>query len=118
MGYYFEDEYNISSCDVKTKRTIKTFEDMLRACVIEFCGSWEDTLDLIEFSYNNSYHTSIGMAPFEALYGRRCRCPICWDDSAEAVIVRLEMFQEMIEQVKLIRQKMKAAQDLQKSYAD
>ena len=62
--------------DGKAERTIQTLEDMLRACVIDFKGSWEDHLPLIEFSYNNSYHSSIGMAPFEAPYGRRCRSPV------------------------------------------
>ncbi|WMV24685.1 hypothetical protein MTR67_018070 [Solanum verrucosum] len=53
-------------------------EDMLRACVIDFKGNWDDHLPLIEFAYNNSYHSSIAMAPFEALYGRRCRSPVGW----------------------------------------
>ncbi|XP_074292619.1 uncharacterized protein LOC141619502 [Silene latifolia] len=63
------------SIDGQTERTIKTL-DMLRACAMEFGGSWEHRLDLIGFSYNNSYHTSIGTAPFEALYGRKCRSPV------------------------------------------
>ncbi|XP_074265877.1 uncharacterized protein LOC141588329 [Silene latifolia] len=104
--------------DGQTERTIQTLEDMLRACVMEFGGSWEDRLDLIEFSYNNSYHASIGMAPFEALYGRKCRSPVCWDDSTEVVVLGPQMIQDMIEQIQVIRQKMKAAQDRQKSYAD
>ena len=62
--------------DGQSKRTIQTLEDMLRACVIDFKGSWEGQLPLIEFAYNNSYHASIGMPPYEALYGRRCRSPI------------------------------------------
>ncbi|XP_074304823.1 uncharacterized protein LOC141639644 [Silene latifolia] len=84
----------------------------------KFGGSWEDRLGLIEFSYNNSYHASIGMAPFEALYGRKCRSPVCWDDRADAVVLGPEMIQEMVEQVRVILQKMRAAQDRQKSYAD
>ena len=64
--------------DGQAERTIQTLEDMLRACVIEFRGNWDDHLPLIEFSYNNSYHSSIGMAPFEELYGRRCRYPVGW----------------------------------------
>ncbi|KAI3808165.1 hypothetical protein L1987_24111 [Smallanthus sonchifolius] len=64
--------------DGQTERTIQTLEDMLRACVIDFGGNWDSHLSLIEFSYNNSYHTSINMAPFEALYGRKCRSPIYW----------------------------------------
>ncbi|KAK9757113.1 hypothetical protein RND81_01G140700 [Saponaria officinalis] len=104
--------------DGQTERTIQTLEDMLRACVMEFGGSWEERLDLIEFSYNNSYHASIGMAPYEALYGRKCRSPICWDNSTETMIVGPQMVQDMVEQVRVIRQKMRAAQDRQKSYAD
>ncbi|KAI3776203.1 hypothetical protein L1987_45975 [Smallanthus sonchifolius] len=62
--------------DGQTEQTIQTFEDMLRACVIDFGGNWDSHLSVIEFSYNNSYHTSINMAPFEALYGRKCHSPI------------------------------------------
>ena len=63
--------------DGQSERTIQTLEDMLRMCVLDLKGSWENHLPLIEFVYNNSYHTSIGMPPFEALYGRRCRSSIC-----------------------------------------
>ncbi|XP_074297389.1 uncharacterized protein LOC141628110 [Silene latifolia] len=58
-------------------------------------ASWEDQMDLIEFSYKNNYHTSIGMTPFEALYGRRCRSPICWDDSAEAGVLGPDMKEKL-----------------------
>ncbi|GJT76826.1 putative reverse transcriptase domain-containing protein [Tanacetum coccineum] len=67
-----------SETDGQSERTIQTLEDMLRACVIDFGNSWEGHLPLIEFSYNNSYHASIKAAPFEALYGRKCRSPVCW----------------------------------------
>ncbi|KAI3672432.1 hypothetical protein L6452_38520 [Arctium lappa] len=69
--------------DGQSERTIQTLEDMLRACVIDFGGSWDNHLPLIEFAYNNSYHSSIKAAPFEALYGRKCRTPICWADIGE-----------------------------------
>ena len=72
--------------DGQTERTIQTLEDMLRACVLEFDASWQDSLALVEFSYNNSYQTSIQMAPFEALYGRRCRSPLYWDDLTSKVV--------------------------------
>ena len=62
--------------DGQEEYTIQTMEDMLRACVIDFRGSWDNHMPLIDFSYNNSYYSSIGMAPFEALYGRRCRSPV------------------------------------------
>ncbi|KAD3336653.1 hypothetical protein E3N88_32172 [Mikania micrantha] len=64
--------------DGQSERTIQTLEDMLRACIIDFGGSCDNHLPLVEFSYNNSYHASIGMPPYEALYGRRCRTPVCW----------------------------------------
>ena len=69
--------------DVQSERTIQVLEDMLRACVIEFGGHWDSFLPLEEFSYNNSYHSSIDMAPFKALYGKRCRSPIGWFDAFE-----------------------------------
>nr|GEV93351.1 putative reverse transcriptase domain-containing protein [Tanacetum cinerariifolium] len=64
--------------DGQSERTIQTLEDMLRACVIDFGKGWEKNLPLVEFSYNNSYHASIKAALFEALYGRKCRSPVCW----------------------------------------
>ncbi|GJZ68974.1 putative reverse transcriptase domain-containing protein [Tanacetum coccineum] len=80
-----------------SRQTIQTLEDMLRACVIDFGKGWDRHLPLVEFSYNNSYHTSIKAAPFEALYGRKCRSPICWAE---------------------IKKRIQAARDRQKSYAD
>ena len=56
---------------------------MLRACVLDFSGSWEEHLALVEFGYNNSYHSNIGMAPYEALYGHKCRSPVCWTEVGE-----------------------------------
>lgn len=64
--------------DGQTERTIRTIEDMIRMCVLDWSKAWKKHLPLVEFSYNNSYHASIGMAPFEALYGRPCRTPLCW----------------------------------------
>ena len=66
--------------DGQTERTIQTLEYMHRACILEFHESWEDRLSLVECSYNNSSHSSIKMSPYAALYGRRCRTPICWED--------------------------------------
>lgn len=65
--------------DGQSERTIQTLEDMLRACVLDFQGSWEKYISLVELAYNNSFQSSIGMAPYEALYGRKCRSPISWD---------------------------------------
>ncbi|XP_076917870.1 uncharacterized protein LOC143578088 [Bidens hawaiensis] len=73
--------------DGQTERTIQTLEDMLHSCVIEFGGNWDDHLTLNEFSYNNSYHTSIKCAPFEALYGRKCRTPECWTEIGDSQVI-------------------------------
>ncbi|KAI3805346.1 hypothetical protein L1987_27641 [Smallanthus sonchifolius] len=104
--------------DGQTERTIQTLEDMLRACVIDFGGNWDSHLSLIEFSYNNSYHTSITMAPFEALYGRKCRSPICWNEIGEAQITGPELIQETSEKIIQIRDNIRVARSRQKSYAD
>jgi len=73
---------------------------------------------LIEFTYNNSYHSSIGIAPFEALYGRRCRTPLCWFELGESVVLGPDIVQQTTEKVKMIQEKMKASQSRQKSYHD
>ena len=77
--------------DGQSERTIQTLEDMLRSCVIDFGGSWDSHLPLVEFAYNNSYHSSIGMAPFEALYGRKCKTPVCWLEGGEKKIAGPEI---------------------------
>ncbi|KAD4889198.1 hypothetical protein E3N88_21271 [Mikania micrantha] len=104
--------------DGQSERTIQTLEDMLRACVIDFGNSWETHLPLVEFSYNNSYHTSIGAAPFEALYGRKCRSPLCWAEVGESQLTGPELVHETTEKIVQIRSRMAAARDRQKSYAD
>ena len=91
---------------------------MLRACVLELKGSWDDHLPLIEFAYNNSYHSSIGMAPFEALYERRCRSPIGWFEVGEVALLGPDLVMEALEKVRMIRERLKTAQSRQKSYAD
>ncbi|GJV43947.1 putative reverse transcriptase domain-containing protein [Tanacetum coccineum] len=75
--------------DGQSERTIQTLEDMLRACVIDFGKGWERHLPLVEFSYNNSYHASIKAAPFEALYGRKCRSPVCWAEVGDHVMLKV-----------------------------
>ena len=77
--------------DGQSERTIQTLEDMLRAYVIEFKGSWDTHLALMEFAYNNRYHTSIEMAPFEALYCRKYGTPMCWDEVGERRLVGPEL---------------------------
>ncbi|GJV74181.1 RNA-directed DNA polymerase, eukaryota, reverse transcriptase zinc-binding domain protein [Tanacetum coccineum] len=104
--------------DGQSERTIQTLEDMLRACVIDFGNGWYRHLTLVEFSYNNSYHTSIKAAPFEALYGRKCRSPVCWAEVGEAQLTGPEIIHETTEKIFKIRDRMQAARDRQKSYAD
>ncbi|GJW20790.1 retrovirus-related pol polyprotein from transposon TNT 1-94 [Tanacetum coccineum] len=104
--------------DGQSERTIQTLEDMLRACVIDFGGSWDVHLPLAEFSYNNSYHTSIRCAPFEALYGRKCRSPVLWAEIREGSLIGPELVQETTDKVVAIKERLQAARDRQKSYAD
>jgi hypothetical protein len=80
--------------DKQTKQTIQTLEDMLQLCVLDFRGSWIQYIMLIEFAYNNSYHVSIKMAPYEALYGRRCRLPLYWDEVGERKLLVPEIIQD------------------------
>ncbi|MDQ4226080.1 hypothetical protein RBK84_16950, partial [Pseudomonas aeruginosa] len=102
----------------QTECVNRVLEDLLRACIIDFGGSWEDHLPLVEFAYNNSFQSSIGMAPFEALYGRPCKSPSCWSETTDRLILGPDMIRETSEKVDLIRKRMKASQDRQKSYAD
>ncbi|GKC14741.1 putative reverse transcriptase domain-containing protein [Tanacetum coccineum] len=104
--------------DGQSERTIQTLEDMLRACVMDFGKGWDRHLLLVEFSYNNSYHTSIKAAPFEALYGQKCRSPICWAEVGDAQLTGLEIVHETIEKIIQIKKRIQAVRDRQKSYAD
>ncbi|EOY21236.1 Uncharacterized protein TCM_012637 [Theobroma cacao] len=89
--------------DGQSERTIQTLEDMLRACVIDFTGSWDRHLPLVEFAYNNSFQSSIGMAPYKALYGRKCRTPLCWDEVDERKLVNVELIDLTNDKIKVIR---------------
>ncbi|KAK8701433.1 hypothetical protein V6N13_019820 [Hibiscus sabdariffa] len=80
--------------DGQSERVIQILEDMLRACVIDFGKNWEKSIPLVEFSNNNSYQTSIQMAPFEALYGRKCRTPLCWSKLGEKKVLGPQMIQD------------------------
>ncbi|GJS08073.1 putative reverse transcriptase domain-containing protein [Tanacetum coccineum] len=104
--------------DGQSERTIQTLEDMLRACVIDFGKGWDRHLPLIEFSYNNSYHTSIKAAPFEALYGRKCRSPVCWAEVGDAQLTGPEIVRETTEKIIQIKHRLQASRDRQKCYAD
>ncbi|GJZ20642.1 putative reverse transcriptase domain-containing protein [Tanacetum coccineum] len=104
--------------DGQSKRTIQTLKDMLRTCVLDFGKGWDRHLPLVEFSYNNSYHTSIKAAPFEALYGRKCRSPICWAEVGDSQLLGPEIIHETTEKIVQIKSCIQAAYDRQKSYAD
>ena len=86
--------------------------------MLEYKGSWDRHLPLMEFAYNNSYQSSIKMAPYEALYGKKCRTPLYWDEVGERKLLGPEIVQVMTNNVKVIRDILKIAQDRQKSYAD
>ena len=91
---------------------------MLRACALQYARNWDHNLTLVEFAYSNSYHSSIDMAPYEALYERRYRTPICWEEVEERKLSKVELIDHTKEIVSKIREKLKASQDRQKSYAD
>nr|GEV42687.1 putative reverse transcriptase domain-containing protein [Tanacetum cinerariifolium] len=102
----------------QSERTIKNLEDILRSCILDFEGSWDVHLPLVEFSYNNSYHFSVRCAPFEALYGRKCRSPIMWAEVGKDQLIGHELVQKTTEKISQIKDRLKAARGRQKSYAD
>nr|GEZ42398.1 putative reverse transcriptase domain-containing protein [Tanacetum cinerariifolium] len=104
--------------DGQSERTIQTLEDMLHACVLDFGKVWDRHLPLAEFLYNNSYHTSIKAALFEALYGCKCRLPICWAEVGDSQLTGPEIIHETTEKIIQIKSRIQAARDRQKSYAD
>ncbi|XP_070008412.1 uncharacterized protein [Nicotiana sylvestris] len=85
--------------DGQSERTVQILENMLRACVIEFGGSWDQFLPLVEFAYNNNYQSSIQMAPYEALYGRRCRSPVGWFETGEARLLGTDLIQDALDKL-------------------
>ena len=91
---------------------------MLRACVLDFGGNWAYYLPLVEFSYNNSYQSSIDRMPYEALHWRPCRSPLCWTKLGESHLLGPEIVEETKEKIQLIKENLKTTQDRQKSYAD
>ena len=96
---------------------VQVLEDMLRACVLDHKGSWEEYLLLVEFAYNNSYQASIQLAPYEALCGRPCRSSLCWTEVGESSITGPDLIRDTSEKVSLIRHSLLTAQSRQKSYA-
>jgi len=104
--------------DGQFERTIQSLEDLLRTCILNHLGAWDEVLPLIKFTYNNSFHASIGMGPYETIYGRRCRTPLCWYQDGEAVLVGPELLEQTTEKVRMVRNRMQASQSGQKAYAD
>ena len=104
--------------DGQSERVIQILEDMLRACMLDYGGSWEQHLHLVEFAYNNSYQASIGMAPFAALYGRNCRSPLHWDDVGDREVPATDLVETAISVARNVREKLRIAQDRQKQQAD
>ncbi|GJT38227.1 putative reverse transcriptase domain-containing protein [Tanacetum coccineum] len=104
--------------DGQSQRTIQTLEDMLRACVIDFGNGWDRHFPPMEYLYNNSYHTSIKVALFEALYGRKCRSPVCWTEVGDSQITSPKIIHEITKNIVQIKSRIQAARDRQKSYAD
>jgi hypothetical protein len=102
----------------QTERVNQILEDMLRACVLHYGKEWDKCLSLAEFSYNNSYQSSLKMAPFEALYGRRCRTSLNWSQAGEREIFGLDIVLEAKDKVRVIKKNLEAAQARQKSYHD
>ncbi|KAJ4961944.1 hypothetical protein NE237_021854 [Protea cynaroides] len=104
--------------DGQSERTIQILEDMLRACALDIKGAWDEKLSLIEFAYNNSYQATIQMAPYEALYGIKCRTPLLWNEVGERRIVGPEFVEETYRVIDQIKERVKTAQVRQKHYAD
>ncbi|GKB81125.1 putative reverse transcriptase domain-containing protein [Tanacetum coccineum] len=104
--------------DGQSERTIQTLKDMLRAYVIDFGKRWDRHLPLVEFLYNNRYHTSIKVAPFEALYCQKCRSPVCWDEVRDSQLTGPEIIHETTEKIVYIKSRIQDAHDRQKNYAD
>ena len=102
----------------QTERVNQILEDMLRACVLAYGARWEDCLPFAEFSYNNSYQSSLQMAPFEVLYGHRCRTPLNWSETGVGLVFGPDNLRAAEEQVQLVRERLKIAQSRQKSYYD
>ncbi|WVZ93840.1 LOW QUALITY PROTEIN: hypothetical protein U9M48_039794 [Paspalum notatum var. saurae] len=104
--------------DGQTERTNQILEDMLRACAIQYGTSWDKSLSYAEFSYNNSYQASLKKSPFEALYGRRCRTPLFWNQTGEKQVFGPDLIRDAEQQIKMVRENLRVAQSRQKSYAD
>ena len=104
--------------DGQSERTIQILEDMLQVCILDLKGSWDEHFPLVEFAYNNSYQASIQMAPYEVLYGRPCRSPVCWTKVGESSITGPDLIKDTSKKMGMIRKRLLTTQSMQKSYSD
>jgi hypothetical protein len=104
--------------DGQTERVNHIMEDMLRSCALKYGKNWDHSLPHAEFSYNNSYQSSLKMSPFKFLYGRPCRTPLFWNETGESQVFRPDVLKNAEQQVQIIRENLKVAQSQQKHYAD
>jgi hypothetical protein len=113
----FSSDYHPQT-DGQTERVNQILEDMLRACALQYERSWDKSLLYAEFSYNNSYQESLKMAPFEMLYGQRCRTPLFWNETGERKVFGPDILEEAEKQVRMVKENLRVAQSRQKSYVD
>jgi len=104
--------------DGQSERTIQSLQDLLRTCILDHLGAWDEVLPLIVFTHNNNFYASIGMTPYEAFYGRKCRTSLCWYQYGEEIFVRPELLEQTTEKVRMVRHSMQTSQSKQKAYAD
>lgn len=91
---------------------------MLRDCVLDFGGSWEEHLYVAEFVYNKSYQASIRMPPFEELYDKKCQLPLCWDDVGEKALIGLDLVAQLVEKIRVIQNRLRVVQDREEKCAN
>lgn len=103
--------------DGQSERTIQTLEDMLKDCVLDFSGSWDRYLPLVEFTYNNSYHSSIEMILYEAHYGRPYRFPTCQSEVRNKHLLEADLIHDIMDKITIICKNLITTQSRQKSYA-
>jgi transposase InsO family protein len=115
--FYFSSAYHPET-DGQTERINQILEDMLRVCVLTYGKDWEDSLSYAEFSYNNSYQSSLKISPYEALYRRKCHTPLMWSEVGDRIIEGPDFIKAAEDKIVEIRENLKAAQLRQKSYAD
>ena len=102
--------------DGQSEQMIQTLEDMLRVCTLDFLGSWAEKVQLMEFAYNNSYHQSLDMSPFEALYGRKCQSPIHWHKAEEMRFLGSKEVDTISREIEIIKRRLQTSVDRQKKY--